>query len=471
MIRTAAALAAGVLLAAQAAHAAPAKAEVGEALFRSLYKELVETNTTASAGSCTQAAQQVAARLKAAGYPDGDIHLLVPPDHERAGNLVAIYPGKDPKAKAVLLLAHLDVVEAKREDWTRDPFKMIEEDGYFYGRGVSDDKAQAAIFADLMIRFRQEGYKPRRTVKLMLTCGEEGGQFNGAHWLTTTQRDLVDAGIALNEGAGGELDAAGKRIDHTILAAEKSPVTFTFEVTNAGGHSSRPVPDNAIYHLARALDAVSRYEFPVRLNDANRAYLTRMAKIVGGETGAAMTAIVADPTDAKANATLSANPGYHAMLRTTCVATMLEAGHAPNALPQRARATVNCRVFPGETVESVRQALVAAVNNPKVAISTPGRGFPEAAAPALTPQVLGPIEKITEQMWPGVPVVPILQPAATDATFLNAAGIPAFGVSGMFYDPDLGHIHGLNERIRVKSVMESRTFLYRLVKAYAEQKD
>ncbi len=471
MIRTAAALAAGVFLAAQAAHAAPAKAEVGEAQFRSLYKELVETNTTASAGSCTQAAQQVAARLKAAGYPDGDIHLLVPPGHERAGNLVAIYPGKDPKAKAVLLLAHLDVVEAKREDWTRDPFKMIEEDGYFYGRGVSDDKAQAAIFADLMIRFRQEGYKPRRTVKLMLTCGEEGGQFNGAHWLTTTQRDLVDAGIALNEGAGGELDAAGKRIDHTILAAEKSPVTFTFEVTNAGGHSSRPVPDNAIYHLARALDAVSRYEFPVRLNDANRAYFTRMAKIVGGETGAAMTAIVADPTDAKANATLSANPGYHAMLRTTCVATMLEAGHAPNALPQRARATVNCRVFPGETVESVRQALVAAVNNPKVAISTPGRGFPEAAAPALTPQVLGPIEKITEQMWPGVPVVPILQPAATDATFLNAAGIPAFGVSGMFYDPDLGHIHGLNERIRVKSVMESRTFLYRLVKAYAEQKD
>jgi acetylornithine deacetylase/succinyl-diaminopimelate desuccinylase-like protein len=376
MIRTAAALAAGVFLAAQAAHAAPAKAEVGEAQFRSLYKELVETNTTASAGSCTQAAQQVAARLKAAGYPDGDIHLLVPPDHERAGNLVAIYPGKDPKAKAVLLLAHLDVVEAKREDWTRDPFKMIEEDGYFYGRGVSDDKAQAAIFADLMIRFRQEGYKPRRTVKLMLTCGEEGGQFNGAHWLTTTQRDLVDAGIALNEGAGGELDAAGKRIDHTILAAEKSPVTFTFEVTNAGGHSSRPVPDNAIYHLARALDAVSRYEFPVRLNDANRAYFTRMAKIVGGETGAAMTAIVADPADAKANAILSANPGYHAMLRTTCVATMLEAGHAPNALPQRARATVNCRVFPGETVESVRQALVAAVNNPKVAISTPGRGFP-----------------------------------------------------------------------------------------------
>jgi acetylornithine deacetylase/succinyl-diaminopimelate desuccinylase-like protein len=471
MIRTAAALAAGVLLAAQAAHAAPAKADAGEAQFRSLYKELVETNTTASAGSCTQAAQQVAARLEAAGYPNGDVHLLVPPGHERAGNLVAIYPGKDPKAKAVLLLAHLDVVEAKREDWTRDPFKMIEEGGYFYGRGVSDDKAQAAIFADLMIRFRQEGYRPRRTVKLMLTCGEEGGQFNGARWLTTTQRDLVDAGIALNEGAGGELDGAGNRVNHTILAAEKSSVTFTFEVTNAGGHSSRPVPDNAIYHLARALDAVSRYEFPVRLNDANRAYLTHMAKVVGGETGAAMTAIVADPTDAGADSTLSRNPGYHAMLRTTCVATMLEAGHAPNALPQRARATVNCRVFPGETVESVRLALVTAVNNPKVAISTPGRGFPEAAAPPLTSKVLGPIEKITEQMWPGVPVVPVLQPAATDATFLNAAGIPAFGVSGMFYDPDLGHIHGLNERVRVQSVMEARVFLYRLVKTYAEQKD
>ncbi|MBI1200723.1 MAG: M20/M25/M40 family metallo-hydrolase [Phenylobacterium sp.] len=470
MIRIAAALAA-TMLAAGAAQAAAPKADGGEAAFRDLYKQLVETNTTASAGSCTRAAEQIGARLKAAGYPDADIHLLVPPEHPRAGNIVAVLPGKDLKAKAVLLLAHLDVVEAKREDWTRDPFRMIEEDGYFYGRGVSDDKAQAAIFADMMIRFRQEGYKPRRTVKLMLTCGEEGGWFNGAHWLTTTQRDLIDAGIALNEGAGGELDAAGNRVDHSILAAEKSPVTFIFEVTNPGGHSSRPVPDNAIYHLARALDAVSRYEFPVQFDDANRAYFTRMAKVVGGETGAAMTAIVADPADAKADAILSRDANYHAMLRTTCVATMLDAGHAQNALPQRARAVVNCRVFPGVPAEEVRQALVKAVDNPKVSITTPGRIFPEAAAPPMTAKVLGPIETITEQMWPGVPVVPILQPGATDATFLNAVGIPAFGVSGVFYDPDLGHIHGLNERIRVKSVMEGRVFLYRLVKAYAEQKD
>jgi acetylornithine deacetylase/succinyl-diaminopimelate desuccinylase-like protein len=467
MIRFAAALGLSFVLAAPAAAQAP---QPGEAQFRSLYKELVETNTTASAGSCTLAAQRMAARLKAGGLPDGDIHLLIPPGHERAGNLVAVYPGRDAKAKAVLLLAHLDVVEAKREDWARDPFVLREENGYFDARGASDDKAQAAIFTDMLIRFRKEGYKPRRTVKLMLTCGEEGGQFNGARWLASSQRDLIDAGIALNEGAGGELDAQGKPVSHTILAAEKTSATFVFETTNAGGHSSRTSPDNAIYHLIRAVDRVSRYVFPVRINDANRAYFTRMSKIVGGETGAAMSAIVANPQDAQADALLSKNVNYHAILRTTCVATMMDAGHAPNALPQRARATINCRVFPGVPLNEVRDTLVKLADDPAVKVSDPGdRGAP-AQAPALTPQVLGPIEKISDQMWPGVPVVPILQAAATDAIFLNAAGIPTFGVSGMFYDPDLGHIHGLDESVRVKSVMESREFLYRLVKAYAGQK-
>jgi acetylornithine deacetylase/succinyl-diaminopimelate desuccinylase-like protein len=304
----------------------------------------------------------------------------------------------------------------------------------------------------------------------MLTCGEEGGQFDGAKWLAGSQRDLIDAGVALNEGAGGELDAQGKPVSHTILAAEKTSATFVFETTNPGGHSSRPSPDNAIYHLIRAVDRVSRYEFPVRINDANRAYFTRMSKIVGGETGAAMSAIVANPQDAQADALLSKNVNYHAILRTTCVATMMDAGHAPNALPQRARATINCRVFPGVPLNEVRDTLVKLADDPAVKVSDPGdRGAP-AQAPALTPQVLGPIEKISAEMWPGVPVVPILQAAATDAIFLNAAGIPTFGVSGMFYDPDLGHIHGLDESVRVKSVMESREFLYRLVKAYAGQK-
>lgn len=472
MFKVRAALAAGAAFAAIAL-AGPSAGQAprpDEAAFRALYKELVETNTAWPGGSCTLAAQRMAARLKAAGFPDGDLHLVIPPDHPDEGNLVAVYPGRDPKAKAVLLLAHIDVVAARREDWTRDPFTLVEEDGYFYARGVADDKAQAAIWVDSLIRYRQEGYRPRRTIKMALTCGEDSAAVNGAEWLTTHNRDLIDAGLALNEGAGGELDGQGKRVSHTLLVAEKSPVSFTFEVTNPGGHSSRPVPDNAIYHLVRAVDAVSRYQFPLQLNDANRGYLSRMSSVVGGETGAAMAAILADPADARADATLSRDPNYNAMLRTTCVATMLDAGHAQNALPQRARATINCRIFPGVPAEAVRQKLIELANDPAVHIDAARSHFPAAAAPPLTPQVLGPVEKVSQQMWPGVPVVPILQAGATDSTFLNAVGIPAYGVSGIFFDPDLGRIHGLNERIRVTSVLEGREFLYRLVKAYADQR-
>jgi acetylornithine deacetylase/succinyl-diaminopimelate desuccinylase-like protein len=415
----------------------------------------------------------MAARLKAAGFPEADVQVLVPPQRDgRDGNLVAVYPGKDPKAKAVLLLAHLDVVEAKREDWTRDPFKLVEENGYFYARGASDDKAQAAIFTDTLIRYRQAGYKPRRTIKLALTCGEEGGSTNGARWLVQNHRALIDAGIGLNEGAGGQLDETGKPTSHTVLAAEKTSQSFVLEATNPGGHSSRPVPDNAIYHLIRAVDRISQYEFPVQLNDATRDYFTKMSKIVGGQQGAAMAAIVANPQDKAAYAVLAKDPSMHAILGTTCVATMLDAGHAPNALPQRARATINCRIFPGVPVEEVKQTLIRLAADPQVSDTTPGDGRPrvEAGPPPLTPQVVGPIEKLSQEMWPGVPVVPLLLAAATDAKPLTAAGIPTYGVSGIFYEPDLGHIHGLNESIRVKSLYEARDFLFRLVKVYADQK-
>jgi acetylornithine deacetylase/succinyl-diaminopimelate desuccinylase-like protein len=474
MLRFAAALAVSLAVAGAASAAAPAKApaDTGEAQFRALYKELVETNTTFSAGDCTLAAQRVAARLKAAGFADDQLHLIVPPGKPKDGNLVAIYPGKDPKAKPVLLLAHIDVVEAKRDDWQRDPFTLIEEDGYFYARGASDDKAQAAIWADMLIRFKREGYQPKRTIKMALTCGEEGGgQVNGASFLAKNQRELIDAGIALNEGGGGSLDAAGKRISHNILVAEKYPVSFTFEVTNPGGHSSRPVPENAIYRLARALDRLSQYEFPVQFNDANRGFFERMSKVAGGEEGAAMAAIVADPNDKAADALLSKNPSYHAYLRTTCVATMLDAGHAANALPQRARATVNCRILPQTQIAEVEATLEKVVADPQVKITAGERTMVAAVPPPLTPKVLGPIEKITNDMWPGVPVIPVMEAGATDSTALNAVGIPAYGVSGIFYDPDLGHIHGLNERVRVRSVLEGREFLYRLVRTYAEQKD
>ncbi len=438
--------------------------------FREIYKELVETNTTLSAGDCTLAAQRMAARLKTAGYPDVDLQVFVPDGHPKEGGLLAVLHGSDSKAKAILMLAHIDVVEAKREDWTRDPFTLIEEDGYFYGRGTSDMKAQAAIWVDNLIRYREEGYRPKRTIKLALTCGEEtNSALNGAGWLAKNARDAIDAELALTEGVDGDLDAQGHRIALEILAAEKTSQNFLLEAINPGGHSSRPVPDNAIYHLVRAVDRVSHFEFQVELDDANRAYFTGMSKIVGGEAGVAMAAVVKNPQDAASVAILDKDQNWHAMLRTTCVATMLAAGHATNALPQRATANINCRIFPGDTRDAVQAQLVTIIDDPKVSITIPEIRGPIAAPAPLTPRILKPIETVAHEMWPGVPVVPALEPGASDAQFLNPAGIPTYGVTGIFTDPDGGHIHGLNERVRVQSVYESRTFLYRLVKLYADQ--
>ncbi len=465
MIRLALAAALAVAL----GSAAQAQPQPGEAAFRALYKELVETNTTQSAGSCTLAAERMAARLKAAGVPDSDLTLFSLPQFPKDGGLVAVLPGKDPKARPLLLLAHLDVVEARREDWTRDPFALVEEGGYFYARGALDDKAQAAIFTDLLIRFRQEGYRPGRTLKLALTCGEEGGRFNGASWLVQNRRDLIDAEFALNEWAGVNQDAAGKPLFHAVMTDQKSVATFRLETTNPGGHSSRPLPDNAIYHVVRAVDAISRYEFPVQLNDTTRAYFTELARIVGGERAAAMAAIVADPADAKAAAALARDPTDHAMSRTTCVATMFEAGHAANALPQRATATINCRIVPGATRAEVRDTLIRLIADPAVSVSQPAGREGVGGAP-LTPRVLDPIRKVSQQIWPGVPVVPVMEAAATDGKAMIAGGIPTYGVMGIALEPDLGHMHGLNERVGVKAVMDAREFTYRLVKLYAAQK-
>jgi acetylornithine deacetylase/succinyl-diaminopimelate desuccinylase-like protein len=464
---------AGVAVIAGLAAAAPAGAAAdtnGLRRFREIYKELVETNTTLSAGDCTLAARRMAARLKTAGYPDADLQVFVPEGHPKEGGLLAVLHGSDPTAKAILMLAHVDVVEARREDWTRDPFTLIEEEGYFYGRGTSDMKAQAAIWVDNLIRYREEGYKPKHTIKLALTCGEEtNGALNGAGWLTQNARDTIDAEMALTEGVDGELDAQGHRIAMEVLAAEKTSQNYRLEVTNPGGHSSRPVPDNAIYHLVRAIDRVSRYEFPVQLDDANRAYFSGMSKIVGGEAGPAMAAIVRNPQDAAALAILDKDRNWHAMLRTTCVATMLAAGHATNALPQRATANINCRIFPGDTREAVLAQLVTLIDDPSVAVTIPEVRGPVAVPAPLTPQILKPVEKLSHELWPGVPVIAALEPGASDAQFLNPAGIPTYGITGLFVDPDGGRIHGLNERIRVQSVYQGRTFLYRLVKLYADQ--
>jgi acetylornithine deacetylase/succinyl-diaminopimelate desuccinylase-like protein len=379
-------------------------------------------------------------------------------------------PGTDRAAKAILLLAHLDVVEARREDWSRDPFTLVEEGGYFYGRGTFDDKSMAAVWVDTLVRLRRDGYKPKRTIKMALTCGEEAGAaFMGAEYLVKHERQLIDAAFALNEFAYGVLDAQGHRVVMEIEAGEKTDQDYRLEVVNPGGHSSRPIKDNAIYHLAAGLTRLSAYEFPVQMNDTTRTYFSRMSTIVGGETGAAMKALVKDSGDAAAAATLSQDPRLNAMLRTTCVATLMDAGHATNALPQRARANINCRIFPGVGIEDVRQTLGRILADAQISVTTVEPSDPVVLPPPLTPAIMKPIEQVMRRIYPGIELVPVLQAAGTDAIYLAESGIPTYGLSGMFIDPDLSNIHGLNERIRVQSLYDGRDFLYALVKVYAEQ--
>jgi acetylornithine deacetylase/succinyl-diaminopimelate desuccinylase-like protein len=454
-----------------AASAAPIGAPRADQLaFRNLYRELIETNTSHSTGSCTLAAEKMAAHLRAAGFPDSDLHFFAATEHPRDGGLIAILPGTDHGAKAILLLAHLDVVEARREDWTRDPFTLVEEDGYFYGRGTFDDKSMAAVWVDTLVRLRREGYRPKRAIKMALTCGEEAGSaFEGAEYLVKHEREMIDAAFALNEFAYGILDAQGHRVVMEIEAGEKTDQDYRLEVVNPGGHSSRPNKNNAIYHLAAGLTRLGNYDFPVQLNDTTRTYFSRMSSIVGGETGAAMNALVADATDAEAAAALSQDPRLNAMLRTTCVATLLDAGHATNALPQRARANVNCRIFPGVAIAEVRQALMNVLADPEISVTTIEPADPVVRPPPLTAAILKPIEQVTHRIYPGIEVVPVLQAAGTDAVYLAESGIPTYGISGMFVDPDLGNVHGLNERIRVQSLYDGRDFLFSLVKLYAEK--
>ncbi len=460
------AVAAGPVLA-QAPQPRPDQVE-----FRALYKELVETNTSLSVGSCTLAAERMAAHLKAAGFPDSDLHPFAAPDHPKEGGLVAILPGRDPKAKAVLMLAHLDVVEAKREDWTRDPFTLVEENGNFYARGSFDDKAMAATWVDTLARYKKEGFHPRRTLKMALTCGEEtNGAFNGAQYLAANKRDLIDAAFAVNEGGGGDLDAAGKPILMGIQVGEKLSQNYTLEVTNPGGHSSRPQPDNAIYHLAAALTHIQGYRFPVMFSDTTRGYFIAMAKTRTPAEQAALKTLLADPKDMAARDLLEKDLDLNAILHTNCVATLLEAGHATNALPQRAKANVNCRIFPGTSVAEVQATLDRVIADPQVKVSIRETRNAVSPPPPLDPKVLGPAEKLSAEMWPGIPNVREMSAGATDGAFLTPVGIPTYGISGAFGDPDGDGVHGLNERIRVKVLYDSRDYLYRLMKIYADQPD
>jgi acetylornithine deacetylase/succinyl-diaminopimelate desuccinylase-like protein len=438
--------------------------------FRDLYEELVETNTTLSEGSCTLAAERMGARLLAAGYPAADVRVLATPERPKDGNLAAVLRGSDPSAPALLLLAHIDVVEANRADWDRDPFTLIEEGGYFYARGAVDDKAQAAVWVDTLVRLKAEGFIPRQDIKIALTCGEESPDvWNGVEWLLATHPDALSAGFALNEGARSRLDDEGNRIALEVQAGEKVYQDFQLEITNPGGHSSRPLPDNAIDRLANGLVRLWDQPFPLEVNATVRAYLVAMADVTPG-LAADMLAVAAERPDVAAAERLSAaDPGFNAMLRTTCTPTMVNAGHAPNALPQRARANVNCRILPGHTAAEVKADLERMIADPGIVVTLIGEPDPVSSPPPLTPAIVDPIIAAAARHWPGVPMIPAMATGATDGRFTNAAGIPTYGVTGMFYDPDGGGTHGLNERIRVRSLYEGRDFLFDLVKAYTVQ--
>jgi acetylornithine deacetylase/succinyl-diaminopimelate desuccinylase-like protein len=457
---------------AQARPAAPFTGEMtpDRRAFRALYEELVEINTTLSSGSCTAAADAMAARLRAGGIPAEDIRVVVAPGHEKKGNLVARLRGTDPSAKAVLLLAHLDVVEANRADWQRDPFTLVEENNFFYGRGAADDKSMAAIFTDSLIRYQKDGFRPRRDIKLALTCGEETSEdFNGVRYLLENHRDLIDAEFALNENGNGLLDENGQRYALLVQAGQKVNQTFQLEVENPGGHSARPRKDNAIYQLAGALVRLSQFDFPADINPATRAYFDGMSKAVKGQAAADMAAVARNPADQEALARLSRDPFTNGLIRTTCIATMQSAGHASNALPQRATALVDCRIKPGVAIADVQKTLERVIADPGVKVTLWGEPGTASPPPPLTAAILDPVKQVADKLWPGIPVVPTQMSGADDGRYLNAAGIMTYGISGLFRNPDGDGSHGLNERMPVRSLYEGRDFLHEVVKLYANQ--
>jgi acetylornithine deacetylase/succinyl-diaminopimelate desuccinylase-like protein len=432
-------------------------------LARDIYKQLIEINTTDSVGSTTVAAEAMAQRLRDAGYPADDVQVLGP--NARKGNLVARLRGTGAR-KPMLMICHLDVVEARREDWSMDPFQFIEKEGYFYGRGSGDIKDGDAILMAAMIRLKQENFRPDRDIILALTADEEGGKFNGVDWLIKNHRDLIDAEFILNPDAGDfELDK-GKKLLVGIQAAEKLYQDYDVKVSNPGGHSSLPGKENAIYELAGALTRLEHYQFPFELSEVTREYFKREADIVNGTTGADMKAILRTPPDAAAIARLSESPFYNARLRTTCVATRLEGGHANNALPGMARANINCRILPGHTPDEVQATLEKVMADPKISISqvaAPGAGLRSNPLSTLQPEVMHAIEKVVNEMWPGVPVVPVLDAGASDGAISRAAGYTTYGIPGVFMDVDDDRSHGRDERIRVASFYSGVDFYYRLI--------
>jgi acetylornithine deacetylase/succinyl-diaminopimelate desuccinylase-like protein len=429
-----------------------------------IYKELVEIRTVHPDGDNTAAARAMEARLLKAGFEPKDVQVFEPAP--RKGNLVARYRGTG-ELKPLLLLAHIDVVEALKQDWSDglDPFKLTERDGYYYGRGVIDDKAMAANFVANLIRYRQEGLRPRRDIIVALTADEEGGTHNGVAWLLKNHPGVLDAELALNEGAGGQW-RGGKPFLLGVQVSEKVPRNYDLAAVNAGGHSSVPMKDNAIYDLAAALDRLSRFEFPIRLNYVSRGLAARMVDVETGEKSQALAAIAAGNPTPEQIRLVSSVPQYNAQLRTTCVATMLSGGHAANALPQSAKATVNCRIIPGETAESVEQTL-GKVAGEKVVVKMRPQSFGPSEPSDPQSSYVKTIQRISEEMWPGVGVGPVMSTGATDGSRLRNAGMTVYGVSGIFVEFGENRTHGRDERVAVRSFYDSNEFLYRLAKALA----
>ncbi len=439
---------------------------------RAIFKQLVEINTTDSVGNVTKASEAMAQRFLAAGFPQQDVRIAGP--NERKKNLVVRYRGTGQK-KPILFIGHLDVVEARREDWTTDPFQFIEKDGYFYGRGTQDMKEGDALLVTTFVRLKREGFVPDRDLILALTADEEGGDFNGMDWLIKQHRDWIEAEYCINLDGGEFERTKGKRQLAGLQASEKVYVDFQFEATNPGGHSSVPGPENAIYELAAALTKLQGFSFPVKINEITRNYFAQSAQLSTGSLAADLRGVAKDPPDPDAIKRLSTNPYYNALLRTTCVATMLSGGHAPNALPQAARANVNCRIFPGEDPEEVHTTLERVVGDSKVSITVvpnqtyEGKLIPNVAVPPspLLPDLNSALEKTLATMWPGLPVVPSMSTGATDGKYLRIAGIPTYAIACMFFDSEDDRAHGKDERLVVQDFYDGVEFTYRFMKELA----
>jgi acetylornithine deacetylase/succinyl-diaminopimelate desuccinylase-like protein len=459
-------LAAALLLTGAARAALPAAPEppaAVKAVAREVLQSVIETNSTHAYGS-TALAEQLASRFHAAGFSPEDLSLLSPPDHPSKGNLVVRLKGQG-KGRPLLFIAHLDVVEAKPEDWSVDPFKLVEQDGYFYGRGTQDMKSDVAALVTDLIRLKGEGFVPERDIIVAFTADEEAeGDANGVDWLLKAHRDLIDAETVINPDAGGGVCSGDRRLYIGLETSEKVFVTYQLEVTNKGGHSSLPEADNAIYRLAAGLGRIAKLSFPVRLNATTRAWFGAMAKLEKGRLQKDMLAMTKSEIDAGAVKRLQAQPFYNAMLHTTCVATMIDGGHAENALPQRARATIQCRMLPDDSQDAVQALLARTIADPqvKIAVITPAAPGPESVA---SPKIMARLQAVVDQIWPRVPLVPDMDAGASDSKYTRGAGMPSFGITGLFIDMDDIRAHGRDERIPVDSFYQNVEFDYRLIKA------